>query len=167
MTLIVETALWVESYGGMPPRRSISSPSFTLPAPKKACQNRLFTFACGRLDNQLGRLRRLRHRLRRQKHEHHIDIRVIQHNVKRKLVPVGQRITKDVYRVVPVGGRRELRGQLILGLVAEFCKCKALPLDGVRGHDARTSGIGYDRHAGAGGKRLVRKRLREIELLPY
>ena len=101
-----------------------------------------------------GRLFDVGHRLRREDHHAHVHAVIFQHRADGGLVAVGAGVADHVDRVAQRGRGGQGRAELVLGGVAQFGQCQAVADGGVGGHDARSAGVGDDRHAAAARQRL-------------
>ncbi len=79
------------------------------------------------------------------------------------LVPVSHGVSDHVYRIQHRSHGRQTLSQGIHGRLLKCGHGQAGFLAGVGNKDARSAGVGYDRHIGPGWHRLVGERLGEVE----
>jgi len=122
----------------------------------------LLGFLC-HLSDGLRSRRRIGHRLRREDHEHGIDIGVGDHIAGRGRKALGARVSEDVDRVAVRPHGRQVLVELLHGLGRELGELAATCDQRVGGHDARAACVGDDSEAGAFGHLVACDELGAVE----
>jgi len=110
-----------------------------------------FVGILGHPNDGFRRCKRVCHGLGGENHQRPVHIRVVNHCLQGVLVTIIGRMPDDIHRVVNVGGCREMLGQGLDRFRAKPGQFEPGRHGHIGGHDARTPGIGNDRHTASGG----------------
>jgi len=117
------------------------------------------------VDHRLRDGHRLRHRLRREHHQHAVHVLVLRHRKDGIAVALGRRVAADVDRIAVRPGGRQRRVERLRGRHRQVGERNVEVAGAVGGHRARSAAVGDDGQALALRAELGGQRLRGVEQL--